>query len=126
MIDAANKAIVANEANKFNEAIVINEAIEANKASVVNKVGANNKMDVLPLDGSNVIIYLIVNYFSFGLLILYSLMKYSAVFAEVKGYFRIITAPDNQLGPMSSFSLKSNNRLECLESGWSKSCSLRN
>ena len=106
MIDAANKAIVANEANKSDEAIVINEAIEANKASVVNKVGATNKTDELPLDGSNVIIYFIVIYFWFGLLNLYSLTKYSAIFAEVKGYFRT-TAPDNQLGPMSSFSLKS-------------------
>jgi len=30
------------------------------------------------------------------LVVLYSLTKYSAIFAEVKGYFGI-TAPDNQL-----------------------------
>ncbi len=125
LIDAANEAIVANKANESNEAIVIVEAIEANKASVVNKVGAANKANKLPLDGGNVIIYFIVIYFSFGLLILYSLTKYSAIFAEVKGYFGI-TAPGNQLGPMSSFFFKSNNQLECLESGWSKLCSLRN
>ena len=59
------------------------------------------------------------------LVVLYSLTKNSAIFAEVKGYFGI-TAPDNQLGPMSWFFLKSNNQLECLESGWSKLCSLRN
>ena len=58
-------------------------------------------------------------------IVLYSLTKYSAIFAEVKGYFGI-TEPDNQLGPMSWFFLKSNNQLECLESGWSKLCSLRN
>ena len=81
MIDVAIKAIVANKANKFNKAIVINEAIEANKASVVNKVGATNKTAELPLDGSNVIIYLIVIDFWFGLLILYSLTKYYAIFA---------------------------------------------
>ncbi len=50
------------------------------------------------------------------LVVLYSLTKYSAIFAEVKGYFGI-TAPDTQLGPMSLFFLKSNNQLECLESG---------
>ena len=50
------------------------------------------------------------------LVVLYSLTKYSAIFTEVKGYFGI-TAPDNQLGPMSLFFLKSNNQLECLESG---------
>ncbi len=41
-------------------------------------------------------------------------------------YACTIPAPDNQLGPMSWFFLKSNNQLECLESGWSKLCSLRN
>jgi hypothetical protein len=44
-------------------------------------------------------------------IILYSLTKYSAIFAEVKGYFGI-TAPDNQLGPMSWFFLKSYNQHE--------------
>ncbi len=85
MIDAANEAIVANKANESNEAIVIDKAIAANKASMVNKVGATNKTDELPLDGGNVIFYLIVIYFSFGLLILYSITKYPAIFAEVKG-----------------------------------------
>ena len=54
-----------------------------------------------------------------------SALRLFAEAAEVKGYFGI-TAPDNQLGPMSWFFLKSNNQLECLESGWSKLCSLRN
>ena len=40
--------------------------------------------------------------------VLYSLTKYSAIFAEVKGYFGI-TAPDNQLGRRSSCSLRSKN-----------------
>ncbi len=99
LIDAAGKAIVANEANESDKAIVIDEAIEVNKASVVNKVGATNKANELPLGGGNVIIYLIVNYFSFGLLILYSLTKYSAIFAEVKGYFGIHGC-NNQLAGM--------------------------
>ncbi len=46
----------------------------------------------------------------------YFLTKYSAIFAEVKGYFGITTI-DNQLGQRSLCSLKSNNQLECLESG---------
>jgi hypothetical protein len=41
-------------------------------------------------------------------IVLYSLTKYSAIFAEVKGYFRI-TAPDNQHGQRSSCSLRSKN-----------------
>ncbi len=88
--------------------------IAANKAIKVGR--ATNKANELQFDGGNVIIYSVVIYFSFGLLILYSLTKYSAIFAEVKGYFGI-TAPNNQLGPMSLFFLKSNNQLECLESG---------
>ena len=64
MIDAANKAIVANEANKSDKAIVINEAIEANKASVVNKVGVTNKMDELPLDGSTMSSSISLSYIS--------------------------------------------------------------
>jgi hypothetical protein len=108
-----------------NKAIVINEDIEDNKASMANKVGATNKADELPLDGGSVIIYFFVIYYSFGLLILYSLTKYSAIFAEVKGYFGI-TTPNNQIGPMSLCFLKSNNQLECLESSWSNLCSLRN
>jgi len=149
LIDAANKAIVANEANEADKAIVANEAddsdddadranvgaadkaividenIETNKASVADKNGTTNKADKFSLDGSSVIIYFIVIYFSFELLILYSLTKYSAIFAEVKGYFGI-TTPNNQIGPMSLCFLKSNNQLECLESSWSNLCSLRN
>jgi hypothetical protein len=122
-VDEVNKFIVD---NAVNEIVAVDEAILDDAANKAIKVGrATNKANELPLDGGNVIIYFIVIYFSFGLLILYSLTKYSAIFAEVKGYFRI-TAPNNQLGPMSSFFLKSNNQLECLESGWSKSCSLRN
>jgi polyferredoxin len=39
------------------------------------------------------------------LIVLYSLTKYSAIFAEVKGYFGI-TAPDNQHGQKNSYSLR--------------------
>jgi hypothetical protein len=45
------------------------------------------------------------------LVVLYSLTKYSAIFAEVKGYFGI-TAPDNQLGQRISCSLRSKNRYQ--------------
>ena len=45
------------------------------------------------------------------LVALYSLTQYSAIFAEVKGYFGI-TAPDNQLGRRSLCSLKSKNRYQ--------------
>ncbi len=38
-------------------------------------------------------------------------MKYSAIFAEVKGYFGI-TAPDNQLGQRSSRSLRGWNKID--------------
>ena len=40
-----------------------------------------------------------------GAAVRYSLTIYSAIFAEVKGYFGI-TAPDNQLGQRSSCSLR--------------------
>ena len=66
-IVAAKEAILDDAAN---EAIVVNAANEANEAFVADDA-----------DGA----------------VLYSLTKYSAVFAEVKGYFGI-TAPDNQLG----------------------------
>jgi hypothetical protein len=41
----------------------------------------------------------------------YSLTKYSAIIAEVKGCFGI-TAPNNQLGRRSSCSLRSKNRYQ--------------
>ena len=43
--------------------------------------------------------------------VLYSLTKYSAIFAEVKGYFGV-TAPDNQLGRRSSCSLRRKSRYQ--------------
>ena len=45
------------------------------------------------------------------LVALYSLTKYSAIFAEVKGYFGI-TAPDNQLGRRSLCSLRIKSRYQ--------------
>jgi hypothetical protein len=80
LIDAANKAIVANKANESDEAILIDEANKANKASMVNKVGVTNKAIELPLDGGNVVIHFIVIYFSFGLLFIrpMSLLSYTS------------------------------------------------
>jgi hypothetical protein len=92
----------ANEAN--NEEVIVTKEIKANVINVDNYA--------IVADNANGAV-------------LYSLTKYSAICAEVKGYFGI-TSPDNQLGRRSSFFLKSNNQLECLESGWSKLCSLRN
>jgi hypothetical protein len=43
--------------------------------------------------------------------VLYSLMKYSAIFAEVKDNFGV-TAPNNQLGQRSSCSLRSKSRYQ--------------
>ncbi len=88
-----------------------NEADEANKAITTDATNATNKADLANeaivadnVDGA----------------VLYSLTKYSAIFAEVKGYFGI-TAPDNQLGRRSLCSLKSKNRYQLdnqLEFDW--------
>ena len=47
---------------------------------------------------------------------LYSLTKYSAIFAEVKGYFGI-TAPNNQLGGFSLLGIWQSNVVS--KNGWS-------
>ncbi len=83
MIDeviVVNKAILDDASNEAIETIVVDATNEANDAFVADDA-----------DGA----------------VLYSLTKYSAVFAEVKGYFGI-TAPDNQLGRRSSCSLRIN------------------
>jgi hypothetical protein len=75
---AVDKAILDDAANEAIEAIVVDATNEANGAFVADDA-----------DGA----------------VLYSLTKYSAIFAEVKGYFGI-TAPGNQLGQRSSCSLR--------------------
>jgi len=80
-IVAADEAILDNAANK---AIVVDAANEANEAFVADNA-----------DGA----------------VLYSLTKYSAIFAEVKGYFEI-TTPNNKIGHRSSCSLRSKNRYQ--------------
>ena len=74
------KIDAADEAIVISKVIVVDEADESNKAIVVDY--ANDA-------------------------VLYSLTKYSAIFAEVQEYFRI-TASDNQLGQRSLCSLRSN------------------
>ncbi len=72
------------EANEANEA----EADEANESDYADEVDkaneANEAHETIVADDANGAV-------------LYSLTKYSAIFAEVKGYFGI-TAPDNQHG----------------------------
>ncbi len=81
---AVDKAILDDAANEAIEAIVVDATSEANEAFVADDA-----------DGA----------------VFYSLTKYSAVFAEVKGYFGI-TAPDNQLGRRSSCSLRIKSRYQ--------------
>ena len=105
----ADKADVANKPGDADEAKAdeANEA-EANEADAQEAI-VTKEIEAYVIDAAN---YAIVADDADGA-VLYSLTKYSAIFAEVKGYFGI-TAPDNQLGRRSSFFLKSNNQLECL------------
>ncbi len=100
--DLADKATDATEADWANKADMVavseaNETDKANKAIATDVTNATNEADLAndsiiadDADGA----------------VLYSLPKYSAIFAEVKGYFGI-TALNNQLGQRSSCSLRS-------------------
>jgi len=106
-IIAAGEAIVPNKAGEADEADAdeANEA-EANEADVVAEEAIVTKeIEANVINAAN---YAIVADNANGA-VLYSLTKYSAIFAEAKGYFGI-TAPDNQLGRRSSCSLRSKNR----------------
>jgi hypothetical protein len=74
---------------------------------------AADAAETTEVDEADVANYAIVADNVDGTAVLYSLTKYSAIFAEVKGYFGI-TAPDNQLGRRSScsLSLRSKNRYQ--------------
>ena len=94
-----DEIIAADEAIVIDEVIAVDEAIlddAANEAIVVD--AANEANEAFVVDNANGAV-------------LYSLTKYSAIFAEVKGYFGI-TASDNQLGQRSSCSLRSKNRYQ--------------
>ena len=95
-IVAADEAIVIDEVIAVDEAILDDAANEAIEATVVD--AANEANEAFVVDDANGAV-------------LYSLMKYSAIFAEVKGYFGI-TAPDNQLGRRSSCSLRIKSRYQ--------------
>ncbi len=122
--DEANKADEADaEANDAVEAIVtkeieanvIDEIVAANEAIVIDEViavdeailddAANEAIEAIVVDATNKANEAFVADDAKGAA-LYSLTKYSAIFAEVKGYFGI-PAPDNQLGRRSSCSLRS-------------------
>ena len=107
MDNAANEAIVANEvADSDDEAIASDVGIEADSADK-----AADAAETTEADEADVANYAIVADDADGAAVLYSLTKYSAIFAEVKGYFGI-TAPDNQLGRRSLCSLKSKIRYQ--------------
>ncbi len=91
MTDEAVASDVGIEADLADEAADSAETTEADEAEDV----ANYAIVADDVDGA----------------VLYSLTKYSAIFAEVKGYFGI-TTPDNQLGRRSLCSLKSKNRYQ--------------
>ncbi len=81
------------KANEANEAEA-DEADESDYADEVDEANeANEAHKTIVADDANDAV-------------LYSLTKYSAIFAEVNGYFGI-TAPDNQHGRRSSCSLRS-------------------
>jgi hypothetical protein len=91
-----NEIVAAEQVIVIDEVFAVDETIlddAANKAIVVDAANEANEAFVADdADGA----------------VLYFLTKYSAIFAEVKGYFGI-TAPDNQLGRRSSCSLISKN-----------------
>ena len=93
----ADKADVANKPGDADEAKAdeANEA-EANEADAEEAI-VTKEIEAYVIDAAN---YAIVADDADGA-VLYSLTKYSAIFAEVKGYFGI-TAPDNQLGRRST------------------------
>jgi len=99
------------EANVIDEIVAADEAIVIDNEAILDDVA--NEATVV--DVAN---YAIVADAADGV-VLYSLTKYSAIFAEVKGYFGI-TAPDNQLGQRSSCSLRSKNQYQ-LDSKWKSS-----
>ena len=93
-VDEADKAIVSNEikVSVIGKIDAADEAIVISKVIVVDEADESDKAIVA--DDANDAV-------------LYSLTKYSAIFAEVQEYFRI-TASDNQLGQRSLCSLRSN------------------
>ena len=115
-VDLADKATDATEITKANEADVADKPGDAEeaKADETNEAKADEAeakaddvVEAIVIDAAN---YAIAADDANGA-VLYSLTKYSAIIAEVKGYFGI-TAPDNQLGRRSSCSLRSKNQYQ--------------
>jgi hypothetical protein len=132
--DEATEAIVTNDSNKI---VVANKA-NVIKANVVDRANLANKAYEASLADANkllangdiaaVVKYLsklpvVVMYLSKLLTLLpFSPTKSSAFFSKDKGYFGIcVEVRNNKL-----LVVKCINQLECLESCWSKLCSLRN
>ena len=114
--DLANEAADANVANRANKASFADEADDAVESDAANEADLANKAadvaETTEADEADVANYAIVaDDVDHGAAVLYSLTKYSAIFAEVKRYFGL-TAPDNQLGRKSLCSLRSKNRCQ--------------
>jgi hypothetical protein len=129
---AANKIAEfdINKANVIVEIVLADKAIAVDRAVAVNRANMANEADEASLAEDNESlanggIAVVVKYLGKLLTLLpISLTKYSAIFAEVKGYFGI-SIKDNQLGGGALWS-NSISVCECWEVDWSKSCSLRN
>jgi hypothetical protein len=97
--DEANSPNKATDANKANEANFPDKAIDATEADKVEATDAD-KADAIVLFFiiANIIIVIPRSLLNKGIvIILYSLTKYSAVFAKMKGYFGIMIS-NNQRG----------------------------
>ena len=105
----ANEAADANVANRANKASLADEADDAVKPDAANEADSADKAadaaETTKADEADVANYAIVADNGNGAAVLYSLTKYSAIFAEVKGYFGI-TAPGNRLGQRKLCSLR--------------------
>ena len=109
----ADKAADATETTKADQADVTNKPCNADKATAVEANEA--KVDEADAKANEIIVVDATNYVivadNANGAVLFSPSKYSAIFAEVKGYFEI-TAPDNQLGRRSLCSLRSKNQYQ--------------
>jgi hypothetical protein len=100
------KATEADEANKADEADLPYKAIDATEADKAKATEANEADEAEAIDAAIVLFFIIANIVIVIprspldkdiIIILYSLTKYSAVFAKRKGYFGIMIS-DNQRG----------------------------
>ncbi len=132
VVDVAKDAVDTNETTGTgvaSDAILVNEAIVVDAVKEANKASVSIELPML-LPFLSICRLLFDNGVAIVLYLPFSLTKYSAIFTEVKGDFKII---NNQLGRLkrgclSPYSLMI--QFVCIsESGfkniWSKTCSLR-